>query len=143
LLIADGDAELCDLYEMSLWEYGYEVETASDGLDCLRKLRQTMPAVLVLDLEIHWGGGDGVLAYLREESFAPETPVILTSTSLYPYDFTDDLERPVVAYLPKPFAVTALLTIVRSIIKVDKTFEPSELNGLCPSRTLLGLVGRN
>src|SRR5438067_11067086 len=71
LLIADGDAELCDLYEMFLTECGYEVEAASDGLDCLRKLRQVIPAVLVLDLELRWGGGDGVLARLREESLMP------------------------------------------------------------------------
>jgi hypothetical protein len=43
------------------------VETASDGLDCLKKLRRATPAALVLDLKLHWGGGDGVLAWLRED----------------------------------------------------------------------------
>jgi hypothetical protein len=38
LLIADGDAELCGAFETFLVERGYEVETASDGLDCLAKL---------------------------------------------------------------------------------------------------------
>ena len=70
LLIADRDAELCDVYRRFLTDRGYEVETSSDGLDCLRKLRQVTPAVLVLDLELLWGGGDGVLAWLREESLS-------------------------------------------------------------------------
>lgn len=40
VLIADSDAELCELYRCFLTERGYEVETSSDGLDCMRKLRQ-------------------------------------------------------------------------------------------------------
>ena len=38
MLIADGDAELCDHYRNFATEHGYEVVTSSDGLDCVRKL---------------------------------------------------------------------------------------------------------
>jgi DNA-binding NtrC family response regulator len=114
LLIADGDAELCDLYRQFLTKHGYEVETSSNGLDCLRKLREVMPAVLVLDLQLRWGGGDGILAWLREENPAPRIPVILTAMAGYPQAFASVIEPPVVAYLPKPFALTALLEKVRS-----------------------------
>lgn len=115
LLIADGDAELCDVYERFLTERGYEVETSSDGLDCLRKLRQVSPAVLVLDLELRWGGGDGVLAWLREENPTPATSVVLTTTACSP-DGAERTEPPVVACLPKPFTLTALLTSVRAAV---------------------------
>ena len=84
LLIADRDAELCEVYRRFLTERGYEVETSTDGLDCLAKLRQVTPAVLVLDLELLWGGGDGVLAWLREERPAPRIPVLLTATACRP-----------------------------------------------------------
>ena len=93
LLIAISDAEWCELYRRFLTELGYEVETATNGLDCLANLRQVAPAVLVLDLELPWGGGDGVLAWLREES-----PAL------------------VVDYLPKPVALTPLLESVRSAV---------------------------
>jgi DNA-binding response OmpR family regulator len=115
LLIADGDAELCDLYQRFLTDRGYEVETSSDGLDCLRMLHQMTPAALVLDLELRWGGGDGVLAWLREDGLMPGIPVILTATAGYAQDFAEFIEPPVVAYLPKPFALTALLECVRSV----------------------------
>jgi CheY-like chemotaxis protein len=39
LLIADRDAELCEVFQRFLTERGYEVETSTDGLDCLAKLR--------------------------------------------------------------------------------------------------------
>ena len=75
LLIAEGDTELCNLYRHLLMERGYTVETSNDGLDCLRKLRRGIPDVLVLDLDLHWGGGEGVLAWLREESPTHGIPV--------------------------------------------------------------------
>ncbi len=66
LLFADDDAELCQDYARFFSARGFDVETASNGLDCLRKLRQKNPVVLVLDLQLRWGGGDGVVAWLRE-----------------------------------------------------------------------------
>ena len=128
LLIADRDADLCDVFRCFLTSRGYEVETSTDGLDCLAKLRQVTPAVLVLDRELLWGGGDGVLAWLREESRAPSIPVLLTATAADPPDLAEFNEAPVVGYLPKPFALTALLESVRSAVARRGRREPSNLN---------------
>jgi DNA-binding response OmpR family regulator len=116
LLIADSDAELCATYRRYLNWHGYDVETAADGLDCLEKLRWLRPAVCVLDRELRWGGADGVLAWLREERATPGVSVVLTATAGYPPDVAVDLEPPVVRFLPKPFALTALLESVRGLM---------------------------
>jgi two-component system phosphate regulon response regulator PhoB len=116
LLIAEGNAELCDLYRKFIAGRGYAVETASDGLDCLAKLRRARPAALVLDLDLRWGGGDGVLAWLREEQTTNGLAVILTATTRYLQDVDEILEPPVVRFLPKPFSLTALLESVRSAV---------------------------
>jgi len=116
LLIADGDAELCDLYQRYITGRGYEVETASDGLECVAKLRQATPAAMLLDLELRWGGGDGVLAWLREDRAAPQVPVILMATAGCSPDAFKDIEPPVVQVLPKPFTLTALLMSVRAAV---------------------------
>ena len=128
LLIADRDAELCQVFRRFFTERGYEVEASADGLDCLAKLRQVTPAVLVLDLALLWGGGDGVLAWLREESPAPTIPVLLTATAAAPPEMAECNEPPVVDYLPKPFALTALLEKVRSAAAKKERWEPSNLN---------------
>ena len=127
-LIADRDAELCQVLRSFLSARGYEVETATDGLDCLTKLPQVIPAVLVLDLELLWGGGDGVLALLREENPALKIPMLLTATSAAPPVVAECNESPVVDYLPKPFALTVLLESVRSALARSGRREPSNLN---------------
>ena len=150
LLIADGDAELCDDYRRVLTERGYEVETSSGGLDCLRKLRQMTPAALVLNLELFWGGGDGVLAWLREENPKHEIPVILTATTGCLQDFAGLIEPPVVDYLPKPFTLTALtqsLELLRLAERIERALHTSGYGALrdvevVVNARIVRLVGR-
>jgi len=128
LLIADSDAELCDLYGRFLTERGYEVETSSNGLDCLASLRQVMPEVLVLDLELLWGGGDGVLALLQQVSPTHGIAVILTATAGYPKNFAEFIEPTIMDSLLKPFTLTALLEKVRSAVAKNERRDASSQN---------------
>jgi len=128
LLIADRDADRCEVFRRFLTERGYEVETSTDGLGCVAKLRQVTPALLMLDLELLWGGGDGVLAWLREESPAPRFPVLLTAPAAGPPAMAAFNEPPVVDYLPRPFALAGLLERIRSAIAKKGRREPSNLD---------------
>lgn len=79
-LIADRDRGLAEATRRCLTARGCEVAIATNGLQCLEKLRALAPAVLVLDPEILWGGGDGVLEWLTgEEPLAPPIVVLLES----------------------------------------------------------------
>jgi DNA-binding response OmpR family regulator len=117
LLIADGEAELCDLDRLFLTQRGFEVETSSDGPECLRKLRRSMPAALMLDLELRERGSDGVLTWLREESSTAASSVVLTDSAWRPPDSAEHKEPPVRGYLSKPFRLSALLESVRAAVK--------------------------
>jgi DNA-binding response OmpR family regulator len=128
LLIADSDVELRDLYRRYLTGRGYNVETAADGLDCLEKLRRLTPAVCVLDRALQWGGADGVLAWLREEGATSGVSVVLTATAGYDPDGDQDIEPPVVRFLPKPFMLTTLLESVRGIVARNGHEEPLNWN---------------
>ena len=113
LLVADRDAELRRLFARYLRTNGYYVMTATQGLDCLEKLRRFSPAALLLDLELCWGGGDGVLAWLREEGAAYTVPVIVTVTE---GSAPPAAEPPIVRVLPKPFSPSALLDSVHAAL---------------------------
>jgi len=115
LLLAESDADLAEIYRKFLTRHGYVVEVASDGLECLARLRCLVPDVLILDAEILWGGGDGVLACLRDEG-PGGIPVVLTGTGA-----SDCLRGryscfPGVQCLEKPFPLSVLLASVRSAL---------------------------
>ena len=109
VLCADADRELRDVYVWLLSSYGFRVETADDGLECLAKLRQFVPDLLLLDLELPWGGGDGVLEVMRGNPSLLPARVVLTS-SVAPAHVLDGLvSPPAVQALAKPFQLSALV----------------------------------
>lgn len=114
ILLAEGDSELRGLYSEYLRKQGYAVAVAAHGLDCLQQLRQTSPDVLVIDLELTWGGGDGVVDWLRADSGRAKLPVILTAAGCRSQG--PDRASPVVDFLPKPFALAALADSIRAAL---------------------------
>jgi carbon storage regulator CsrA len=79
ILIADPDRFLLESYSRHLRERGVSVATASTGLECIQRLREAVPDVLVLDPILPWGGGDGVLAVVHDEpALRPGVVMILT-----------------------------------------------------------------
>ncbi|MCE9607900.1 MAG: response regulator [Planctomycetia bacterium] len=78
---------LCESNESSLGELrdyltgrGFDVEVASNGLQCLLLLREMRPDIVVLNWELPWGGGDGVLSVLQEEFRL--LPVVISTRNL-------------------------------------------------------------
>jgi CheY-like chemotaxis protein/anti-anti-sigma regulatory factor len=79
VLLADPDEKLLVSNRVFLSRHGFEVATATNGLECLEKLRDFRPDVLVLEPEMSWGQGDDVLALMEEESDVPRVPVLILS----------------------------------------------------------------
>lgn len=77
ILIADQDKFLLAMYSSHLRQLGAAVSTARTGLECLERLHEAVPDVLVLEPGLLWGGGDGVLALLNEQPSIRPTIVIL------------------------------------------------------------------
>jgi carbon storage regulator len=79
VLIADPDRFLLASYSRHLRERGATVSTATTGLECVERLRDSVPDVLVLEPNLLWGGGDGVLALIAEEPRLKPTVVIVVA----------------------------------------------------------------
>ncbi len=93
VLIAHSNLRLRNSYSESLSRGGFLVTTAADGLACLKMLHGITPDVLVLERELPWGGGDGVLARMREDAALPRIPVVIMLAD-------SDRPNPMVAPMP-------------------------------------------
>lgn len=115
LLIADSDSTLTDIYESFFSGKGCEIEISEDGLQCLDATRRRVFDVLVLEHELPWGGGDGVLASLRDEFPFVPIGVVLITGDYSQEEFAHELTPPVTGCLLKPFRLRELSEMTRSI----------------------------
>jgi DNA-binding response OmpR family regulator len=113
LLVADRSTTVAEQLRNSLTEGRFEVHVATDGLDCVAKLRDRPFDAILVDEDLLWGGGDGVAAWLRHQGLR-SLPVVMM-TSRRPTGCDDgDLA---VQYLQRPFAPRALLQAVSTALQ--------------------------
>jgi DNA-binding response OmpR family regulator len=115
LLLADADKAMSGLCRAYLSHFGYHVETALDGAECLSKLRRRQPDLLLLDWGLPGGGGETVLAELRGDDLA-RVPVVVMA-DLMPFNALSGLRNPpVVRCVQRPIRIAALCDCVDGLI---------------------------
>lgn len=77
LLVVDDEENIRFLFREELEEEGYEVEVASNGLEALKKIRQTSFDLVILDIKMP--GMDGIQALNEIKNMNKGLPVILCS----------------------------------------------------------------
>lgn len=116
VLMADPDESLHPAYRGPLSREGFELATASSGLECVARLRETVPDVLVLEPRLPWGGGDGILAMMGEDPDLAVIPVIVLTSCRDAYALRDVARFPVNDYHVKPLAPDRLAGRLRGVL---------------------------
>ena len=80
LLVAHSDHYWLEYLVLGLEQSGYSVHIANSGITCVAKMRCMTPEVLLLDPDLLWGGGDGVLALMVTNAVLVQIPVLLLVT---------------------------------------------------------------
>lgn len=96
----------------------YVVDTANNGVECLDKIRQIKPEVLLLDGIMPELDGLSVLLSLKEdEEFQNYDPKIIMISAMNSQKVTDEaLKLGVDFYIAKPFEMKALLRMIRALV---------------------------
>jgi len=84
ILLVDDDKLLHDMYAMKFQKNGFEVKTASGGLEAIQIIKDGyIPDVLVTDLMMPTMDGFEILEVIKNEHLAPDiTAVVLTNKGL-------------------------------------------------------------
>ena len=81
VLVIDDDLAVHELLEGVMKKEGYRVESASDGIEGLKKARQMRPDIITLDVYMPGKDGWTVLGELKADPELSEIPVIMISVS--------------------------------------------------------------
>ncbi len=117
ILLTDKDEALLSSYREHLLRDGFDVITATDGLDCVAKLRNFRPDVLVLEPDLHWGSGEDVLAMMYEERDVPLVPVMVLAERPGPRGRCGVGIFPVNAYHVKPLPPAVLAQSLQQLLR--------------------------
>jgi len=113
LVVDDNDGIRRLLIEV-LTQEGYSVDTASNGLLALAKIRDCIPSVVLLDSKMPGMGGIEVLTEISNS--CPDLPVILITAYTDQKDVIVALENGLIKYcISKPFSLTDLIELIHSL----------------------------
>jgi DNA-binding response OmpR family regulator len=116
ILIVDDDPVILRLLQINFRLEGYEVDSASRGDEALRRAREAVPDVVVLDIMMPGVDGFDVLRQLKEDPASRDVPVILLSARSQDEDRLRGYALGVEVYVTKPFDPAHLVEIVRRVL---------------------------
>jgi len=123
ILVVDDEPDAVEFVTAVLEEAGYEVSSASNGVEGLKKAREEQPALVVLDVQMPERDGFAVFADMRADPDLKSTPVIMltgiaekTGIRFSAEDMGDYLGAEPAAYVEKPVDPTALQETVRKVL---------------------------
>ncbi len=115
ILVVDDDQAVRDSLARSLHYSGYEVTTASDGLEALAKLSASRPDAVVMDVMMPRLDGLETTRMLR--SGGNDVPILILTARDAIGDRVDGLDAGADDYMVKPFALDELLARLRALTR--------------------------
>jgi two-component system, NtrC family, response regulator HydG len=110
ILIVDDNIEFCENVRDIVELRGFGVVTASDGIEAVRKAKETKPDLVIMDIRMP--KMDGVTAFRQIKEISPGTPVILVTAYAGDSVIEDALREGVFGCLSKPVDFDELFDIV-------------------------------
>ncbi|MBO1030284.1 response regulator transcription factor [Tessaracoccus sp. SD287] len=115
ILVVDDDQAVRDSLKRSLTYNGYEVATASDGLEALAQLSAIRPDAVVMDVMMP--RLDGLEATRMLRSTGNDVPILILTARDAVNDRVDGLDVGADDYMVKPYALDELLARLRALTR--------------------------
>lgn len=117
ILIVDDDPDLIKMIGMRLLTWGYEVVVASDAFSATKRAHQVKPDLVLLDMMLPGGGGEGVFENLRKSMNTMLIPVILISAKYFQTGLEEKAKQMgAEGAIAKPFEAEELIAKVKKVL---------------------------
>jgi len=113
----DDEPEAVELLEFNLKQAGFDVVTAADGAQALKKARSVLPGLIVLDLMLPEIDGLEVCKMLRRDPATARIPLIMLTAKAAEMDRIVGLELGAEDYVTKPFSPRELVLRVKKVLQ--------------------------
>lgn len=117
-IVVEDDPYLAEIYSDTLRSIGITVETFLDGESAMQRLKTTVPALIILDLNLPKYSGIDIFHDLRKQPQTAETWVlIVTANPAQAAELSEtELESQNLLVLAKPISVDQLDQLAQRLI---------------------------
>jgi adenylate cyclase len=125
VLVVDDLEQNIRLLEAVLGSNGYEVRSASSGPEALERVREEVPDIVLLDIQMPGMNGYEVCRRLRENPATQFLPVVMVTSSDQEVRI-NAIEAGADDFIIKPFNKQELLARVRSLVRIKRYHDTIE-----------------
>lgn len=126
ILAVDDDAMVLAVIKKRLEFAGYEVITAMEGLEGLKKARTENPDLIVLDLILPNLNGYQICAMLKRDSTYRNIPIVMLTSRSQQADIAEGLKAGADAYITKPYDPDEFITTIQNLLTKPKQNQEKE-----------------
>ena len=117
ILLVEDEEDMVYAVKLQLEANNYEVITASDGQEGLKKAKEEKPELIILDLMLPKMDGYKVCRLLKFDSNYKHIPIIMFTARAQDGDKRIGAEVGADAYITKPFDPSILLNKIENLLK--------------------------
>ena len=120
ILVADDDDAIVRSAKTALESAGFAVTTARDGKEAYKHLQSEEKfAAAIFDVAMPHIEGRDLVRYMQSERRLMRIPVIIMTADLKARLSSESLSAGAVAFLPKPFTDSQLMTTLGMFVRTD------------------------
>lgn len=120
ILVVDDHPDNVEIINARLSSRGFRIETASNGEEALRMVRENPPQLILLDVMMPLMDGYEVSRRIKRDENLPYIPIILVTARDSTQDKVEGLDAGADDYLTKPVNFPELEARVRSMLRIKR-----------------------
>jgi CheY-like chemotaxis protein/signal transduction histidine kinase len=120
VLIVDDEPSAREILRGILFNRGYDIILAENGMEALKKAKEIKPDLILLDVMMPEMDGFEVCRHLRDDPILAEVPVIMTTALDDQDSYIKGIEAGADDFVSKPYNRVKLRTRVKTITKLNR-----------------------
>ncbi len=119
IFAVDDEDDILELVRMNLEREGYKVTCIGTGEECVKKVREKIPDLILLDLMLPGIDGLDVCRSLKGDSKTRHIPIIMLTAKGEESDIVTGLEIGADDYITKPFSMKVLIARIKAVLRKE------------------------
>jgi len=101
VFVVEDDPFILDIYTTKLRESGFSVESSSNGQDCIKKVQEVKPDLVLLDIVLPGLDGWEIIREIKKQGEFKDLPIVILSNLSQKQEVEKGLDLGAVKYLIK------------------------------------------